>query len=52
VFLTVFFNQGGIVHHEFAPEGHKIKKEYYLQVLWHLLDAICCKEPEKWLSGH
>ena len=30
VMLTVFFYYRGIVHHEYAPEGPNITKEYYL----------------------
>ena len=30
VMLTVFFDYRGIVHHEYAPEGPNITKEYYL----------------------
>ncbi|UYV63886.1 hypothetical protein LAZ67_2005887 [Cordylochernes scorpioides] len=34
VFLTVFFDCRGVVHHEFLPQGRTVNKEYYLtQVL-------------------
>ena len=31
--LTVFFDWGGVVHHEYTPLGHAINKEYCLDVL-------------------
>ena len=33
VMLTCFFDSCGIMHHQYAPEGQTINKEYYLQVL-------------------
>ena len=30
VMLTCSFDSGGIVHHEYTPEGQTINKEYYL----------------------
>jgi hypothetical protein len=47
--LTVSFDLDGVVHHEFAPEGHTVNTEYYLKVLWCLHNAICHMWPEKWL---
>ena len=46
VMLTCFFDSRGIVHHEYAPEGQTIKKEYYLQVLRHLPEAVQRKQPD------
>ena len=46
VLLTVFFDLKGILHHEYAPEGQTVNKEYYLQVLRHLRDAVRRKRPE------
>jgi transposase len=40
VLLTVFFDYRGIVHHSCAPEGQTINKEYYLEVIRHLRDAV------------
>ena len=40
VMLTYFFNSCGIMHHEYAPEGQTINKEYYLEVLRCLCDAV------------
>ena len=31
--LTVFFDWEGVVHHQYAPLGQTINKEYYLNVL-------------------
>jgi hypothetical protein len=31
VLLTVFFDYRGSVHHNYAPEGQTISKEYYLK---------------------
>jgi len=31
--LTVFFDYKGIVHHEYAPPGQTVNKEYYREVL-------------------
>jgi hypothetical protein len=38
--LLCFFNQGGIVHYEFAPEGLIINQDFYLVVLRCLQDAV------------
>ena len=40
VMLTCFFDSRGIVHHEYAPEGQTINKEYYLEILRRLRDAV------------
>lgn len=48
VLLTVFFDYNGIVHHEFLPSGRTVNKEYYLQVLRNLREAIRRKRPELW----
>lgn len=57
VMLTVFFDQQGIVHHEYAPQGQTITKEYYVQVLTRLRDAVRRKRPllhatRDWLLHH
>ena len=38
--LTCFFDSRGIVHHEYAPQGQTINKQYYLEVLRRLRDAV------------
>jgi hypothetical protein len=45
VLLTVFFDYCGIVHHSNAPEGQTINKEYYVEVIRHLRDAVQHKRP-------
>jgi hypothetical protein len=48
VLLTVFFDYRGIVHYSYAPEGQTINKEYYVEVICHLCDAVRCKRPDLW----
>jgi histone-lysine N-methyltransferase SETMAR len=49
VLLTVFFDYRGIVHHRYAPEGQTINKEYNLEIVHHLRDAVWHKRPA-WAS--
>ena len=51
VLLTVFFDDSGVVHHEYLPEGSTVNQTYYIEVLKHLRDAIRWKRPELWRSG-
>ena len=44
--LTVFFDYRGVVHYEFLPTGQTVNKEYYLNVMRHLREAIRKKRPE------
>ncbi|UYV80686.1 hypothetical protein LAZ67_19001393, partial [Cordylochernes scorpioides] len=48
VLLTVFFDCRGVVHHEFLPQGRTVNKEYYLQVVRNLREAIRQKCPDLW----
>ncbi|UYV75875.1 hypothetical protein LAZ67_13001632 [Cordylochernes scorpioides] len=48
VLLTVFFDCRGVVHHEFLPQGRTVNKEYYLQVMRNLHEAIYQKHPDLW----
>ena len=48
VLLTVFFDCRGVVHHEFLPQGRTVNKEYYLQVMRNLREAICQRLPDLW----
>ncbi|UYV84244.1 hypothetical protein LAZ67_X001650 [Cordylochernes scorpioides] len=48
VLLTVFFDCRGVVHHEFLPQGRTVNKEYYLQVLRNLREAIRQKRSDLW----
>jgi len=38
--LTVFIDYNDIVHHEFLPEGQTVNKEYYLDVMRRLREAV------------
>ncbi|XP_026827933.1 protein GVQW3-like [Ooceraea biroi] len=49
--LTVFFDQEGVVHHEYAPQGRTKNMKYYLAVLKRLRDAVSSKRP-LWKSGN
>jgi hypothetical protein len=40
VMLTVFFDFEGIIHHEFLPCGQTVNKEYYLNVMKSLREAV------------
>jgi hypothetical protein len=40
VLLTNSFDYRGIVHHSYAPECQTINKEYYLEFIRHLHDAV------------
>ena len=40
-----------IVHYEFASRGQTINKEYYVEVLKRLRDAVRRKRPRFWSSG-
>jgi hypothetical protein len=51
VMLTVFFNHEGIIHHEYAPDGQTVNKEYYIEVLCQLCDAVRCQIPASWQRG-
>ncbi|UYV76739.1 hypothetical protein LAZ67_14001920 [Cordylochernes scorpioides] len=48
VLLTVFFDCRCVVHHEFLPQGRTANKEYYLQVMRNLREAIRQKRPDLW----
>jgi hypothetical protein len=50
VMLTVFFDSRGVVHHEYAPQGTTITKEYYHEILHRLRDSVRRKRPELWAT--
>ena len=50
VMLTCFFDSRGIAYHEYAPQGQSINKEYYLQVLRRLREAVQRKRPDMWAA--
>ena len=51
VMLLAFFDSEGIVHHEYAPGGQTVNKEFYLEVLRRLRESVHQKRPEKWRNG-
>ena len=48
VMLIVFFDWNGIVHYEFVPRDQTINKDFYLEVLKRLINAVQMKRPEAW----
>ncbi|UYV85114.1 hypothetical protein LAZ67_X004615 [Cordylochernes scorpioides] len=38
----------GVMHHEFFPQGRRVNKEFHLQVMRNLREAICQKRPDWW----
>ena len=48
VLLTVFFDCNSVVHYEFLPQGRIVNKEYYLEVMSRLREAIRQKRTELW----
>jgi len=51
VMLLAFFDSEGIVHHEYAPDGQTINKEFYVEILRRLHESVSRKRPEKWRDG-
>ena len=46
--VNVFFDCNVVVHHEFLPQGRTVNKEYYLEVMRRLRQAIHQKRTELW----
>ncbi|GFV96558.1 uncharacterized protein TNCV_3260221 [Trichonephila clavipes] len=46
--LIVFFDAVGIVHHEYAPQGQTVNKEFYLDVMRRLREVVQRKRPVLW----
>jgi len=46
MFLFVFFDWKGIVHHEFVSRGQMVNKQLCQEVLARLMDAVRRKRPE------
>jgi len=42
--LLAFFDSEGIVHHEYAPDGQRIKREFYVEVLRRLRESVRRKD--------
>ena len=51
VLITVFFDYHGVVHQEFLPKGRTVNKEYYIEVMRLLREAIRKKRPELWKNN-
>ena len=50
VLLTVFLDSRGVVHHEYAPQGQTVNKQYYEGVLCRLRNAEQRKRPDLWAA--
>ena len=50
--FVCFFDPHGIVDHKYAPEGQTINKEYYLEILRRLCDAVQRKWPDMWTGNN
>src|SRR5215475_1605402 len=48
VMLKVFFDSEGVVHYKFLPQGRTVNKEYYLEVMQRLHEAVKKKRPDAW----
>ena len=48
--LTCFFDSHNIAYYEYALEGQTINKEYYLELLRRLRDAMQRKRPDIWIG--
>jgi hypothetical protein len=48
VMLMVFFDSEGVVHYEVLPQGQTVNKEYYLEVMQRLREAVRKKKPDAW----
>jgi len=51
VMLMVFMDYNGIVYHEFLPEGQTVNKEYYLDVMRRLREAVRQKRKDLWANN-
>jgi histone-lysine N-methyltransferase SETMAR len=48
VMLKVYFDSESVVHYEFLPQGRTVNKEYYLEVIQRLREAVRKKRPDAW----
>ncbi|GFU43986.1 mariner Mos1 transposase [Trichonephila clavipes] len=51
VMLIVFFDAVGIVHQEYTPQGQTVNKEFYLDVMRRLREAVRRTRPVLWPSS-
>ena len=49
-FVDRFSRLRGVVHHEYAPQGQTVTKEYYEGVLCRLRNAVRRKRPDLWAA--
>lgn len=49
--LIVFFDNEGLVHWEFVPNGQTVNSSFYIEVLKRLRDSIRRKRQRKWKNG-
>ena len=49
-FVDRFFRLPWVVHHEYAPQGQTVTKEYYEEVLCSLRNALQRKRPDLWAA--
>jgi hypothetical protein len=49
-FVDCFFDSRGVMHHEYAPQGQTVTKEYYEDVLCRLRNAVRRKQPDLWAA--
>ena len=50
VMLTTFFDNQGMVHHEFVPQGQTDNQHFYKEVLTHLVNKIRQKRRASWVE--
>ncbi len=46
--LILFYDQRGVVHLEFLPQGETVDTDFYLEVLRRLKENVRCRRPELW----
>ncbi|GFX19233.1 HTH_48 domain-containing protein [Trichonephila clavipes] len=51
IMLIVFFDADGFVHHEYAAQDQTMNKEFYLDVMRRLREAVRRKRPVLWASS-
>ena len=49
-FFDRVLDSRGVVHHEYAPQGQTITKEYYKGILGRLCNAVRSKRPDLWAA--
>ncbi|GFV61621.1 uncharacterized protein TNCV_187791 [Trichonephila clavipes] len=49
--LIVFFDADGIVHYEYVPQAQTVNKEFYLNIMRRLREAVRRKRSVLWASS-